>query len=241
MDVPAFESVSTWAQPMPAPLSSARTRLLKDVAERVAAVRPGRVRVVVDGYTASGKTSFGHELATALRARGRPTARATFDDFKKPWRDAREKGYDRLTGDGYYRNAPDFDSARDLLLEPAGPDGSGCVALCGHDPLTGEDHREVLVDLPPDTVLVVDSVFGMRPEYDEHWDLRIWLDVSEEVSLTRGLARDGDTDGREEAERIHRDRYHVSEQIYVSEVDPKAKADIVIDNTDMANPVVVRW
>jgi uridine kinase len=60
---------------------------------------------------------------------------ASFDDFKKPWRDVREKGYDRTSGEGYYRNAPDFESARELQLEPAGPDGSGVVVLCAHDPL----------------------------------------------------------------------------------------------------------
>ena len=80
--------------------------------------------------------------------------RATFDDFKKPWRDAREKGYDRLSGEGYYRNAPEFESARTLLLALAGPEGSGRVALCAHDPLTGEDHRGVTIDAPRDAVLV---------------------------------------------------------------------------------------
>ena len=80
-------------------------------------MRPARVRVVVDGYTASGKTSFGHELAASVRVLGRSTMRATFDDFKKPWADALEQGYDRVTGDGYYRNAPDFEAARGLQVQ----------------------------------------------------------------------------------------------------------------------------
>jgi hypothetical protein len=69
----------------------------------------------------------------ALRKLGRPTLRASLDDFKHPWPHAREHGYDRLTGEGYYRNAFDFASARNLLLRPAGPDGSGQVVLCAHD------------------------------------------------------------------------------------------------------------
>ena len=112
------------------------------VARRIAQLSPGRLRVAVDGLTGAGKTSFGHELAAALRALDRPTMRASLDDFKYPWRHAREHGYDRVSGEGYYRNAYDFGSARDLLLSPAGPGGSGRVALCGHDPLTGEDHRD---------------------------------------------------------------------------------------------------
>jgi uridine kinase len=226
-------------QPMPAPASSARKELLDALSRRIVAIRPTRLRVVVDGYTASGKTSFGHELAAAIRERGRTTMRATFDDFKKPWSDAREEGYDRLSGEGYYRNAPDFENARKLLLEPAGPEGCGTVALCAHDPLTGEDHRGVTIDAPSDAVLIVDSVFGMRPEYDDLWDYRIWIDVPPELALARGIARDAELEGWDGAERLHRDRYHVAEQIYVTEVNPKAKADAIIDNTDYANPVVV--
>ncbi|MBM3659922.1 MAG: uridine kinase [Actinobacteria bacterium] len=237
----AFESVSSWRQPLPPATSVVRTRLIERVAARVTAIRPARVRVVVDGYTASGKTSFAHELAAAVRALGRPTMRATFDDFKMPWADARERGYDRVTGDGYYRNAPDFDAARGLLLEPAGPDGSGRVVLCAYDPLTGEDHRDAAIQAPSDAVLIVDSVFGMRPEYDAYWDLRIWLDVPAELALARGIERDTAMEGSVDAERIHRDRYHVAEMIYVSEVDPKGKTDVIIENTDFANPVVTRW
>jgi uridine kinase len=195
----------------------------------------------VDGYTASGKTSFGHELAASVRSLGRPTLRATFDDFKKPWGDSLRNGSDRLSGDGYYRNAPDFTAARELLLEPAGPDGTGRVALCGHDPLTGADHRQLTVDAPVDAVLVVDSVFGMRPEYDDLWDLRIWLEVPRELALARGIARDGGPEDREAADRVHRERYRVAEDIYVDEVDPRRRADIIIDNTDLANPIVLRW
>jgi uridine kinase len=91
------------------------------VADWVAALGPGRLRVAIDGLTGAGKTSFGHELAAALRRLGRPTMRASMDDFKHPWRHAREHGYDRVSGEGNYRNAYDFRSARDLLLEPAGP------------------------------------------------------------------------------------------------------------------------
>src|SRR5215831_9800930 len=104
---------------MPGPASAKRTAVIGAVAEWIAALGPGRLRVAVDGLTGAGKTSFGHELAAALRRLGRPTMRASMDDFKHPRHHAREHGYDRVSGEGYYRNAYDFRSARDLLLEPA--------------------------------------------------------------------------------------------------------------------------
>jgi len=214
--------------------------MLDNLGRHIVGLDVGRLLVAVDGYTASGKTSFAHELAASIRRLGRPTLRASFDDFKKPWRDAVAKGYDRVSGDGYYRNAPDFESARTLLLEPAGPKGSGSVALCAYDPLTGQDHREATVQAPDDAVLIVDSVFAFRPEYNSYWDYRIWIDVTPELSLQRGIERDQDMEGRAEAEHLHRDRYHASELIYVNEVGPKDLADVIIDNTDYANPIVLK-
>ena len=235
----AFESVSTWQQAMPEPASPERRAVLDLLAAEICAISDARLRVAIDGYTAAGKTTFGHELAAAIRRLGRSTLRASLDDFKKPWSDARAKGYDRTSADGYYRNAPDFASARDLLLEPAGPTGSGTVVLCAHDPLTGVDHRGTTVDAPTDGVLIVDSVFAFRPEYDDVWDFRIWLAISPELALQRGIERDTETEGRDEAERLHRDRYLAAERIYVREVDPISLADVVVDNIVFEAPEVV--
>jgi uridine kinase len=237
--VQASESVSTWRQPAPAAASAARSALISEVAARVARLGPARLRVAIDGLTGAGKTSFGHELAAAVRGLGRPTMRASMDDFKNPWRQARELGYDRVTGEGYYRNAYDFRSASDLLLEPAGPAGSGEVVLCGHDPLTGEDHRDKAVSAPADSVLIVDSVFAFRPEYNRFWDYRIWLEVDAALSLHRGISRDAAMEGLEEATRVHQDRYHSAEMIYLAEVGPRSLADLIIDNRDFARPRIL--
>jgi uridine kinase len=111
------------------------------------------------------------------------------------------------------------------------------VVLCAHDPLTGVHHRDVTVTAPPDAIVIVDWVFAFRPEYNEFWDLRIWIDVDPQVSLARGIERDATCEGGvDEATALHRDRYHAAEAIYLSEVDPKSLADVVIDNDDFACP-----
>jgi uridine kinase len=237
--VPGFESVSTWRQPVPGRGSAQRVALIAALAERIDRLAAGRLRVAVDGYTAAGKTSFGHELAGALRERGRPTLRASFDDFKNPWSEARRLGYDRLSGEGYYRNAYDFRSARELLLGPAGADGSGQVVLCAHDPLTGEDHRNHAVAAPANAVLIVDSVFAFRPEYNDLWEFRIWLDTDPDLALRRGIERDTEMEGLDGATRVHRDRYHVAEQIYLAEVRPLDLADVIVDNRDFGRPRII--
>jgi uridine kinase len=130
-------------------------------------------------------------------------------------------------------------SAVDLLLAPAGPGGSGVLVLCARDPLTGEDDRDKTVATPAGTVLIVDSVFAFRPQYNEFWDYRIWLEVGAAESLHRAVARDAPRDGAAGAARLHRDRYHVAEAVYQAEVDPLAAADLVIDNSDIAAPRIL--
>ncbi|WP_319458425.1 uridine kinase [Micromonospora sp. RTP1Z1] len=227
-------SVSTWQQPAPPPAPPARRALVDLLAARMLALGPGRLRVGVDGFTAAGKTSFGQELAARIAAAGRPVLRASLDDFKRPWRERHQ--YDRLSGPGYYRNAFDLPAIRDLLLEPAGPAGTGRCVLCLRDPLTQREHTDVVTLAAADAVLIVDGVFAFRPELDELWDHRIWLEVPAELSVRRGTSRDADREGAEAAERLHRDRYLAAARVYLAEADPVRRADVVVDNADFARP-----
>ena len=232
-----YRSVSTWLQPVPPTASAERAALLEHVAGRILASGSGRLRVAIDGRTAAGKTSFGHELAERLSTAGRPVLRASLDDFKKPW--SERHLYDRESGEGYYRNAFDYATVRRLLLEPAAAAGSGDCVLCSIDPLTQIDHSAVIARAAPDAVLIIDGVFAFRPELDDQWEFRIWLQVDEQASLRRGTRRDENWAGSQ-AEAVHRDRYQVAERIYLDEVDPIRLADIVIDNSSFERPRIVR-
>jgi uridine kinase len=233
---PVHRSVSTWHQPLPASASPERAAVVAAAVDRILRLGPGRLRIGIDGRTAAGKTSLGHELAVRVSEAGRPVLRASLDDFKRPWRERHR--YDRESGPGYYRNAFDYDAVRTLLLEPAGPGGSGACVLCSIDPLTQDDHSDVVTQADSAAVLIVDGVFAFRPEINAHWDFRIWVDIDPELSIRRGAGRDQDWAGSK-AEALHRDRYLPAEQLYLAEVDPVRRADLVIDNTDFARPRVV--
>lgn len=230
-------SVSTLRQPLRPAATPANRAVLDSVADSILALGDRRLRVGIDGLTAAGKTSFGHQLAERIDRAGRPVLRACLDDFKRPWRDRHL--YDRESGEGYYRNAYDYATAVDLLLEPTGLEGSGTCALCSIDPLTQVDHSSVRTPVPPNAVLIVDGVFAFRPEINRYWDFRIWLDIDPETSVDRGARRDRHWAGSE-AEALHRNRYLPAERIYLAEVDPVSLADVVIDNTVFERPRILR-
>ncbi|MFF3246589.1 uridine kinase [Streptomyces sp. NPDC002870] len=230
-------SASTWRQPTPPVASAERSAVVEAVARRILACGQSRLLVGIDGFTAAGKTSLGHELAELITAVGRPVLRATLDDFKNPWKDRHL--YDRESGEGYYRNAYDYDAAKRLLLDPCRSPAASSAVLCSIDPLTQQDHSSDATPLASDAVLIVDGVFAFRPEINAYWDFRIWLHVDAELSVRRGADRDQDWAGSE-AESIHRNRYLVAERIYLEEVDPLPKMDVVIDNSTFANPHVMK-
>jgi uridine kinase len=66
-------SASTWRQPMPPWPGPARAEVIDHVVALIDAAGAGQLRIAVDGFTAAGKTSFGHELARRLH---RPVLRA---------------------------------------------------------------------------------------------------------------------------------------------------------------------
>ena len=233
---PVHRSVSTWQQPLPPAPSRERAAVLEQIVGHILACGDARLRVGIDGLTAAGKTSFGHELAERISSARRAVLRASLDDFKKPWRERHL--YDRESGEGYYRNAFDYAAAVALLLEPAGVAGSGRCVLCSIDVLTQVDHSDVITSAESNAVLIGDGVFAFRPEINHHWDFRIWLQVDSQASLRRGTQRDQGWAGSA-AEAIHRDRYLVAERLYIEDVDLMRLADIVIDNSMFDRPRIV--
>lgn len=93
-----------------------------------------------------------------------------------------------------------------------------------HDSFDYNAFRAAVIAAP--RPLVVDGVFLQRPELDDLWDLRIWIDVSFEVALQRAVVRDAVLfdDVRDRYER----RYQPGQRLYLAKVDPRSRADIVV-------------
>jgi uridine kinase len=204
-----------------------RGRLLEAVVERVPTGR--RVRVGVDGRGGAGKTVFGDELAAALSARGRAVVRASVDGFHRPRAERYRRG--RHSPVGYWLDAYDYGRLAGALLDPFARGGSVRTAV--HDVRT-----DAALDLPPtpvgaDDVLIVDGVFVHRDELIPYWGFSVYLYVDLAVSLQRMSARDALS---VETTR----RYTGAHRIYLAACDPLRRAGIVVDNTDLGAPRVIK-
>ena len=219
----------------PAVRSTERFDVLRDLADRVVALRPGeRVAVAVDGFDGAGKTVLADQLAEVIGAVGgaRDVLRVSIDGFHRPrvQRVARGRGPETFYEDSY-----DYEAFRRAVIEP----------LRRGEPVTravNDVDADRPVHLEPvavgaDTVLLVDGIFLQRPELADVWDAVVWVDVPFAVSVPRGNSRfgdDHDPDPEAEANR----RYVGGQRLYLSAVDPRARATWVLDNTDLERPVL---
>jgi uridine kinase len=215
-----------------------RREVIDQLTRAIAGLNLGHpTRVAVDGRTASGKTTLAAELADALRKRGRPVIPTSIDGFHRPKTERYRQG--RHSPKGYYEDARDLEAVRRLLLDPLGPGGDGCYRTASFDL-----ERDVPVDTPsqkaePNAVLVVDGTFLQRPALAPAWDYVVFVDVPAELALARGASRDADLlGGIEAATDMHAKRYQAAFVHYSDECDPLARADAVVDNSNVGAPTL---
>lgn len=208
-----------------------RAELLRDLAEKLAEQDVGHpLRVGVDGVCGSGKTTFADGLVEQLAATGRQVIRLESDGFHHVRAVRYRQG--RESPRGYYEDAFDFESLQRLALEPLGPGGSLRYAHHVHD----LDTDEVLpkwANAARDSIVVFDATFIQRDGLRDSWDDVIFLDVPRSRAMERGVARDTERMGGEQAARSAYDaRYMAACDIYLAEQTPRKRASIVVDNED---------
>jgi uridine kinase len=219
-------------------MCASRGIVLEQLAAKLAGLSLGRpVRIAVDGRTASGKTTLSDEIAKLIREKGRTVIRTSIDGFHRPKAERYARG--RHSAEGYYYDARDLDAVMRLLLDPLGPGGDRLYRTASFD-LEGDRPVEQPLQLAPvDAILVVDGTFLQRPELRDGWDVAIYIATSEAVSEGRGVARDTEKLGGEEAAReLYAQRYRPAYDLYVSLSAPERSGDIVFDNDDFERPVV---
>ena len=212
-----------------------RTDLLTTIARMAADLAPHRiVRLAIDGVDGAGKTSFANELAGILGDFGRPVIRASVDGFHNPRAVRYARG--RQSPLGFFEDSYNYTLLKQYLLDPLSPGGSGRYCAAAFDHVTDMAVPFVERTVPPNSILLLDGIFLHRPELRAYWDASIFLRVDFARSAARSADRDGTSpDPSAESNR----RYVEGQRIYLSQCTPEKHATMIIDNNDLAAPVVV--
>lgn len=113
-------------------------------------------------------------------------------------------------------------SADDFLRPPVERYRQGCKSPVGYYEDSFDHGRLRSAVLATTGLVIVDGIFLQRPELDDLWDFRIFIDVGAEESVRRGTARDG-----AETEELYRRRYVPGQRLYLDAVRPAERADVV--------------
>jgi uridine kinase len=190
--------------------------------------------VAIDGIDAAGKTVLAKELTKKLSEVGVEVIESSIDGFHNPRLVRYKKGAE--SAEGYYLDSFNLDALKFFLLDPLK------IGDLRYKPQVFDYSVDKCVISPfieaaSDSVLIFDGVFVHRPELRDYWDYSIYLHITEEESIRRGITRNPEDE--EEARHRYKTRYIAGQHIYHRESDPMRHADIVIDNNDPENPVIL--
>lgn len=213
-----------------------RESILEEIADRIVAVElPHPVRVAIDGRSAAGKTTLADELVAPIERRGRPATRIEIDGFHRP--SAVRHGRTALPPwERYYRLSFDHLAIRATFL-PLGPGGNRRYRAKWFDSLHDVPFDEPEREVTPNAIVLADGAFLFRPELNDLWDFRIFVEIDAGDSLRRGPLRDQAWVGSlEVAAERYRTTYLPGEQYYLDAIRPGGRADLVLDNRNPAAP-----
>lgn len=160
--------------------------------------------------------------------------RSSVDGFHRPRADRWVRG--RTSPEGYYRDSYDYDQLRSALLDPLGPGGDRSYQTQVFDWRTDSTVSVPAETAPESAVLVLDGIFLHRPELRACWDFSVFLRVGFGTSFARMAGRDGSPPDPADAAN---QRYLEGQRLYLAEATPDRYATVVVDNDDLARPVVV--
>jgi uridine kinase len=206
------------------------------VASILALRREQPTRVLIDGRSAAGKSTFAATLGERLAGSGREILTVHFDDFHPVG--YRPLGSSVYSPERYLDEGFDFGALERLVIAPTALAGSRRV-ICALPGASDASAGETLI--AEDGILLVEGAFLLKPALRGWWDFAIWLDVGFDTMVGRAVARDVAWVGDPDKVRARYEGFWTETHSLYEACGARDAAHAVIDNEAPANPRLVRF
>lgn len=215
--------------------------LLQFVRDRILSIREGKskpVRIAINGIEGTGKTVFAKTLTEYLNTQDVKAIHVSIDGFHFNKEVRYRQG--RNSAKGYYEDSYDEMAFVEKVLKSSQSE-IPAITKAIHDLETDEYLSLEATAIDNDTVLVTDGAYLFKPNYREHWDLKIYLKTSFAIAMSRGIERDqASLGGFDQTKEKYEKRYHQASRIYIKENEPEEIADMVIDFSDFDSLILLK-
>jgi uridine kinase len=181
-----------------------------NILEELLATKPrvGEVTfIAIDGHGGSGKSSLAKLLSQKLDAKViRTDDFASWDNTLDWWPVVIERVFDPIIGG---------------------------TKLLSYQPTSwwADHHPEAIFDQPVTNLMILEGLSSSRKEFEDYISFSIFVETPKDTCLVRGVERDvGNGKDKDELTLLW-EKWLAEEDVYLSNHNPKAKADLVIDGT----------
>lgn len=196
------------------------------------------IRVAINGIEGTGKTVFASKLVEYLNIKNINAIQISIDGFHFNKEVRYKQGRD--SAKGYYEDSYDEIAFVEKVLKSSQSEIPN-ITKATHNLETDEYLNLKPTEIENETVLITDGAYLFKPNYINHWDLKIYLKTDFKTALIRGINRDVKLlGGLKATKEKYNNRYHKASKIYIDENKPEEQADLVIDNTELKNLKIIK-
>lgn len=215
-----------------------RSQLLEALTKYILAKKTDHpVRVAIDGLDNAGKSMLAKELIFPLKKSKRQIINITIDGFHNPQNFRYRRG--EYSPEGYYYDSFDLDAVISNVLEPLSPGGNRQFRRQIFDFRTNKINESEWEKAEDNAILLFDGLFLQRQELDFFWDIRLFIEIDQDISLDRAFKRDiqyYQTLGNIQQKYVQ--RVFPAHQIYLERFHPEQRADAIIENNNWQSPTL---
>lgn len=187
----------------------------------------------INGVDAAGKTTFASNLASKLKIEGYNVVVINLDDFLNE-RKVRYKDKNEIKS--YINHAFNLKRLENEILKPL-KENMSVQALVEVLDLEKDKFFTKKYKIEKESIVLVEGVLLLRPPIVKYFDLKIFIDITNQEVIRRAVLRD-DYLFKDKIEERYEQKYIPIQEWYKEEYRPCQISDIVIDNEDYNNPII---